>query len=329
MKAIWYEGFGAAADVLVEGELEDPRPAAGEVRVRITASGVNPIDVKRRLGGRGEMTAPRVIPHFDGAGVIDAIGPGVPEDRVGERVWVYEAQWQRDSGTAAELVSLPSELAVPLPEDTSFAEGACLGIPALTAHRSVFSDGEVTGQVVLVTGGAGAVGRYAVQFAKLGGAEVIATVSGDEKADSARAAGATHVVNYRSEDVSERAREITDGRGVDRVVEVEFGGNLESSLAALKIGGSIAAYASQAASEPKVPFYEFLYKSVTVHHVIVFLMPAEAKRRAVADITRWMTEGALGHHLGPSFGLDEAVAAHEAVEGGAFGKVVLEIGSET
>ena len=329
MKAVWYQEFGPAAQVIVTGAIEDPRPEPGEVRVRVQASGVNPIDVKRRLGGRDEMASPRVVPHFDGSGVIDAVGPGVSEERVGERVWIYEAQWQRDSGTAAELVTLPSDLAVRLPEGTSFAAGACLGIPALTAHRSVFADGEVRGKVVLVTGGAGAVGRYAVQFAKLGGAEVMATVSGDEKAESARAAGADHVINYRSGDLAARAQEITRGKGVDRVVEVEFGGNLKASVAALATGGTIATYASQAVPQPTLPFYELLYKSVTIQHVIVFLMPDDAKRRAVDDITRWLEEGALNHHLGPSFSLDDAVSAHEAVEGGAFGKVILEIGARS
>lgn len=327
MKAIWYERTGAAREVLCTGDLEDPRPGPGEVRVRLSTSGVNPVDVKRRQGGRGAMTSPRVVPHFDGAGVIDEVGDGIPPERVGERVWVYEAQWQRDQGTAAERVTLPSELAVTLPEGTSFAEAACLGIPALTAHRSVFADGDVRGQTLLVTGGAGAVGRYAVQFARLGGAEVIATVSGPEKAEAARAAGARHVVNYREEDVASRAREISGGEGVDRVVEVEFGGNLAASLDAVKTGGVIAAYASQATPEPTIPFYQLLYKSVTVHHVLVFQMPDDAKRQAVADISRWLAESALSHHVGSHFPLEEAVAAHEAVEGGAFGKVVLDIGS--
>ena len=187
MRAVWYEQPGAAREVLRSGEAPTPHAGSGEVRIRLHTSGVNPVDVKRRQGGRGAMDGARIVPHFDGAGVIDEVGTGVPGARVGERVWVHEAQWQRDAGTAAEWIALPSGLAVPLPEGTSFAEGACLGIPALTAHRCVFADGEVRGRTVLVTGGAGAVGRYAVQFAKLGGAAVIATTSSPEKAGSARA----------------------------------------------------------------------------------------------------------------------------------------------
>ncbi len=326
MRAVWYESFGPATDVLRFGELPDPEPGTGEVRVRVETSGVNPIDVKRRLGGRGEMTSPRVIPHFDGAGVIDRVGAGVSERRVGERVWLYEAQWGQDTGSAAELVSLPEERAIPLPEGATFDDGACLGIPAMTAHRSVFADGPVEGQTVLVTGGAGAVGRYAVQFAKLGGARVVATVSGDEKAAGAREVGADVVLNYRLENVAERVQEITDGRGADRVVEVEFGGNLDAALGAIKTGGVIAAYASQVVPEPKLPFYQLLYKSISVHHVIVFLMPDEAKTHAIRDIDRWLAAGSLKQHVGPRFPLEDTARAHEAVEGGAYGKVIVNVG---
>ena len=177
MRAVWYSNFGPAEEVLEVGELPAPGAASGEVLVRVAASGVNPVDVKRRLGGRGEMSAERVIPHFDGAGVIEAVGEGVPADRIGERVWLYEAQWGSDEGSAAEWVTLRQELAVPLSSETSFAEGAALGIPALTAHRCVLGDGPVEGRTILVTGGAGAVGGYAVQFAALSGAMVIATAA--------------------------------------------------------------------------------------------------------------------------------------------------------
>jgi NADPH:quinone reductase len=325
VKAVWYERLGPAREVLQAGELDDPQPGQGEVRVRLAVSGVNPIDVKRRLGGRGGMTASRIVPHFDGAGHVDAVGPGVDQRRIGERVWVYKAQWQRDFGTAAELVVVPNECAVPLPEIVSFAEGACLGIPALTAYPCVYADGDVTGQTVLVTGGAGAVGRYAIQFAKLGGAQVIATVSSAEKAELARSAGADHVVNYRDEDVAKRVSELTAGRGVDRIVEVEFGGNLATSLAVLKPGGVIAAYASQAVPEPVVPFYALMYQSVVVRHVLTFQIAPELERQAVANITEWLRQGKLSHHLGATFSLQETAAAHEAVEGGAVGKVLVEI----
>ncbi|QEG36961.1 NADPH:quinone reductase [Bythopirellula goksoeyrii] len=324
MKAIWYEKLGSAPEVLEFGEMPDPQPGPGEVRVAIHVSGVNPIDVKRRLGGRGTMAAPRVVPHFDGAGVIDVVGEGVDPGRVGERVWLYAAQWERDFGTAAEFVSLPADQAVPLPENCDFAEGACLGIPALTAYSSVFSDGEVAGKTVLVTGGAGAVGRYAVQFARLAGARVITTVSTEEKAELATSAGADHVINYRTTDVADRVLEITDGVGANRVVEVEFGGNLPTNLRAVRPGGIIATYASQANPEPTLPFYDLMYRSIIIRPVLVFGSSAELLQQALIDITQWLGEGSLTHHLGERFPLAETIAAHHAVENSAVGKVLVE-----
>jgi NADPH:quinone reductase len=325
MQAVWYESNGEAADVLQQGEVPTPEPAEGEVRVRLATSGINPVDIKRRRGARGQTVDGRVIPHFDGAGVIEALGAGVPENRLGERVWVYEAQWQRPSGTAAELVTVPAERAVRLPEATSFAEGACLGIPALTAHRCVFADGPVEGKRVLVTGGAGAVGAYAIQLAKLGGATVLTTVSSDEKAEIAADAGADYVFNYKAEDVVQRVADLPQGGGVDRTVEVELGGNLPASLKMLRSNGVIAAYASDAALEPKVPFYALAYKSATVRFVLVFEMPDAAKQEAVADIGRWLERGELRHYIARRFPLRETVAAHEAVERGAIGNVLLDI----
>lgn len=323
MKAVWYDQCGAAGEVLQLGQLDNPDLVRGEVRVRMVVSGVNPVDVKRRQGGRGALDSPRVIPHFDGAGVIEAVGEGVSASRVGERVWVYEAQWQRDFGTACEAVCLPTGLAVKLPEGTSFEEGACLGIPAMTAYRAVHVGGTVDGLTLLVTGGAGAVGRYAVQFAKLGGARVIATVSSAEKEASARAAGADEVINYRTGSVAEQVLEMTGEAGVDRIVEVEFGGNLAVSLAVLKVGGVINAYASEADREPSLPFYELLYKSISLNPVLVFQVPPEAKQRAIETITEGLVAGSLSHQVGPTFVLAEIAAAHEAVEGGAIGKVLL------
>lgn len=329
MQAVWYERNGAAAEVLQLGELETPTPASGEVRVRLTTSGVNPIDVKRRAGARGQVIKdPLVVPGFDGAGVIDAVGAGVAPERVGERVWVYEGQWQRPRGTAAEFVTLPAERAVALPAGAGFAEGACLGIPALTAHRAVFADGPVEGQTVLVTGGAGAVGAYAIQFAKLGGARVLTTVSSAEKAEIAADAGADYVFNYKAENVVERVENLPDGGGVDRIVEVEFGGNLPQSLQMLKPGGVIASYASDAVIEPKVPFYALAYKSVTVRFVLVFMMPEAAKQQAVSDITGWLAAGELRHYIARRLPLAEAAAAHERMEAGPIGNLVLDVAAE-
>ena len=325
MRAVWYEQQGAAVDVLRIGDMDRPEPGPGELRVRLAASGVNPVDCKRRRGGRGAMDGPRVVPHFDGAGVVDALGDAVDGLRNGERVWIYQAQWGRAMGSAADAIVLDAGLAVRLPDNCGFDEGACLGIPAMTAHRCVFADGPVTGQTVLVTGGAGSVGRYAVQFAALGGARVIATVSSAEKAAVARAAGAHEVLDYKSEDVAERIKEITGGAGVTRIVEVEFGGNLETSLAVIADNGVIASYASDAVLEPALPFYRLAYANVTVRPVLVFAMPEEAKRRAIADITRWAESGELSHHMGPRFALEDCAAAHAAVEAGALGKVIVQI----
>src|SRR5262245_48894973 len=219
MRAAWYERNGPAREVLTVGDMANPDPGPGEVRVRIVASAVNPSDWKSRSGTR-PMAFPRVIPHSDGAGVIDRVGAGVPTRRVGERVWIWNAQWKRPFGTAAELVRLPSQQAVRLPANVGFEEGACLGIPALTAHRAATADGPIAGRSVLVGGGAGAVGRYAIQFAKLLGAgPVIATVSIAAKAAQARSAGADLTINYNAESVADRTMEATAGRGVDRVIE--------------------------------------------------------------------------------------------------------------
>jgi NADPH2:quinone reductase len=329
MRAIWYERNGEADEVIQHGELETPTPGTGEVLVRLATSGVNPIDVKRRRGARGQaIKDPLVIPGFDGAGVIAAVGDGVAQSRIGERVWVYEAQWQRPRGTAAEFVTAPAERAVPLPAGASFVEGACLGIPALTAHRAVFADGPVAGQTVLVNGGAGAVGAYAIQFAKLGGARVLTTVSSDQKAEIAADAGADYVFNYKAENVAERIAALPGGGGVDRIVEVEFGGNLPQSLAILKPNGVIAAYASDAVLEPKVPFYALAYESATIRFILVFMMPEAAKQQATGDITRWLEAGELRHYVARRLPLAEAVAAHQAMEAGVIGNVVLEIAAE-
>src|SRR5262245_16084802 len=313
MRAAWYERTGAAADVLKVGELPIPEPGPGEVRVRVVASGLNPTDVKARVRP-GSMPGPRVIPHQDGAGVIDRVGPGVPVARVGERVWLYIVQWQRTWGTAAEYTVVPAQLAVRLPANTSFAEGACLGIPAVTAHRCLFADGPLAGQTVLVTGGAGAVGHYAVQLAKWAGARVIATVSTPEKADLAAAAGADHTVNYRTGEPVKEILALTGGAGVDRIVDVDFGGNLALSVEVIKVNGVIASYASMGEREPKLPFYALMSRNVTMRPVLIYTMPEAAKAEGAADVLRLVEAGRLLHTIGARFPLDRIVEAHEAQE---------------
>jgi len=314
MRAAWYECTGDP-DVLVVGELPDPVPAAGEVRVRVAVAGINPRDVKRRSGSGGRvMEHPLVVPGDDGAGVVDAVGTGVPADRLGERVWVHSANHLRPLGTSAEYVTIPAAQAIPLPDGVSFAEGACLGVPALTAHRCVFADGRVDGQSVLVTGGAGAVGRYAVQLASLAGATVIATASTDDKRRTADAAGAHHVVDRREADVAETVLRLVGPAGVDRIVDVAFGANLALSSAVIGLNATIATYGSDAEPEPTLPFYPLMRRGVTIRTVLVFVMPASALAAAIEDITSHLQAGRLTHLVAEQYKLDDVAAAHRAVE---------------
>lgn len=312
MRAAWYERNGPAAEVLTLGEMPDPEPGPGEVRVRLHASGVNPSDVKSRAGVTRKIAFPRVIPNSDGAGVIDRVGPGVDAARAGGRVWVYNGQWERPFGTSAELICLHAALAVPLPEGLSFEQGACLGIPVMTAHRCLFADGPVAGKTVLVTGGAGVVGHYAIQLAKWAGAEVVATVSSGTKAEHARAAGADHVLNYRTEDVVERVRALTGG--VDRIVEVDLGVNLPVSIQILKSSGTIAAYASVGKPMPELPYQAMMRNNLTVRVVLVYTMPDQAKADAATDIARWVREGKPVFAVAARFPLAGIVEAHRTVE---------------
>lgn len=330
MKAAFYEIKGLARDVLQIGERPIAEPAAGEVRVRVQMSAVNPSDTKNRGGHRGnvQMPFPVVIPHQDGAGIIDKVGEGVDPGRVGERVWVYEATQGRPFGTAAQYTTVPAHKAVRLPDAVGFEAGACMGIPAMTAHRCVFADGPVVGKTVLVQGGAGAVGYYAVQMARLGGAScVIATVSRDEQAARAREAGAHHVINYRTEDIAARIREITGVEpGVDRVIEVAFGVNLQHNVRVLRPNGVIATYASDAQPEPAIPFWPMLAKDLTVRFVLVYAMGDQAHREAAEWITEALAAGRLKHQVHQVFELDQIVAAHEATEAMSnVGKVLVRI----
>ncbi|WP_421838000.1 NADPH:quinone reductase [Novosphingobium sp.] len=327
MRAVWYERTGPAAEVLRLGEMETPQPGPGEVRVRLHASGVNPSDVKSRSGVRGPIAFPRVIPHSDGAGEIEAVGESVSAARIGTRVWVWNAAYRRPLGTCAEFVCLPDAQAVPLPQGTSFEAGACLGIPGSTACHAVFADGDVTGQTVLVTGGAGAVGHYAIQLARWGGARVIVTVSGPEKAAAAAAAGAHAVINYREGDLAAAILAANAGRPVDRVVEVEFGGNLPVTSAVIGDGGVIAAYGSMADAEPKLPFYPLMFRHVTLRMLLVYLLSAKERAATVARLTAALEAGALQHAIAATFDLAESARAHEAVESGRLiGNGVITIG---
>jgi NADPH2:quinone reductase len=323
MRAAFYDRNGPARDVLVVGTLDRPEPAAGEVRVRVAASGVNPSDCKGRAGSR-PMVAPRVVPHSDGAGVIEAVGPGVPGGRVGERVWIWNGQWKRALGTAAEEIVLPAAQTVPLPAAVSFEAGACLGIPALTAHRALTTDRPCAGESVLVTGGAGAVGHYAIQMARLLGArQVIATVSSPEKAAHAVAAGADATIDYRQEDVARRVRALTDGQGVDRLVEVDAAANAATIPALIARDGLCVVYGSSAATIP-VPFGPMIAIGAALRFFIVYELSPPARAAGIADLTRWLEHGELIHAIGATFPLGRIAEAHEAVEQQRFiGNVVV------
>jgi NADPH2:quinone reductase len=326
MRAIWYEHQGPAGEVLVMGELATPEPGTYEVRVRLEAAGVNPSDTYRRRGPTPAMEYPRVITCSDGAGVIDRVGPMVPENWIGRRVWLYNGQRNgRWMGTAAEYVALDVDLVMPLPEGVSFAEGATLGIPGMTAHYCVFVAGAVQGRTLLVTGAAGAVGHYAVQLAKWAGATVIATVSSQTKTERARAGGADYVINYRTEDVAARVRDITGGKGVDHVVDVDFGGNLIATMGCLRANGSIAIYASNGDRTPRLPVRDLMQRNVTLYPMSLPGSPHAARKRAQQDITQWIATHPRMLSVAARFPLDQAAAAHEAVErGDKIGTVVID-----
>jgi NADPH2:quinone reductase len=327
VRAAYYERKGPASKVLILGELPDPRPGPGEVRVKLQFSGINPTDTKLRGGwdGNVEMPFARVIPHQDGAGVVDAVGPGVPQSRLGERVWVYEAQRGRAFGTAAEYVAIPSENAVALPQGASFETGACLGIAGMTAHRCLFQDGGIQGQTVLVAGGAGAVGHAAIQLAKWGGARVATTVSRPDQEKIAREAGADLVVNRKTEDAAAKIKAFTRGLGLDRVVEVAFEANLELDRAVLKANGVISTYSSgPPESAPRIPFTAVMRQGISVHFILVYVMPREAHQLAARDLNAAIEAGRYRPQVARIFTLDETAKAHEAQESGStVGKLLV------
>jgi len=327
MRAAWFESFGTAKDVLQVGERDTPEAGPGQVLVRVATSGINPSDVKKRAGSFPDLLDEGyVIPNSDGAGVVEAVGDGVDRGRVGERVWLYQAQYGRRFGTAAEYVAIESSRAPRLPDGAGFEVGACLGIPVMTAHRCVFADGDVGEKIVLVTGGAGRVGHYAVQWASQAGATVIATASNPADVAACERAGARHVVNHRDENLVEAIMTATGGKLVDRIVDVEFGGNLATSVEVLRIGGTIATYASTAVPEPRLPFFRMMYKDVTIRMVIVYAMPEDAKQAAIVDIDRALSSGSLEHRIAHTVPLDEIARGNELVEeGGVRGAAVVTV----
>jgi len=326
VRAVWYDRQGPAGEVLQVGELPDPQPGPGEVRVRVRYSGINPGDTKKRRGWLGSsMPFPRVIPHSDAAGVIDAIGEDVDASRLGRRVWVFGGQSYRALGTAAEYTVVPAALAVDLPDEVPDELGACLGIPGITAHRAVFGDGPVAGATVLVHGVLGGVGSIAAQLARWGGATVIGTVRRGEDVASANGLGASDIVALDHPDPAAAIRAIVP-EGVDRVIEVSLSDNVDLDAAVAKIGTVIAAYATRE-DRPDLPFWPMLFDNVTIRLLGSDDFPTDAKQQAADDLTAAARDGALAIPIGEPMGIDQAAAAHERVDAGVRERVLLAIPS--
>lgn len=330
MRAAHYTKRGPASEVFSIDERTDPVPGPGEVRVAVKVSAVNPSDTKMRGNFRGgtEMPFPDVIPHQDGTGIIDQVGAGVDHKRIGERVWIYMANWQRPFGTAAHYVLLPAERAVHLPDAASFEDGAKLGIPAMTAHIALFSSGPINGKTVLVQGGAGAVGFYAIQLAKwAGAAKVFATVSSTEQAEQASRAGADVTINRKTEDVVGRIRtEANVERPIDHIVDVDFGANQDTTLAVLADNGVVASYASDAVQEPTLRYFDFAMRNALIQTVLVYAAAQSVRTAAARDIVKLLETGRLIHQRAALYPLEDIADAHETSEKGqSVGKVLIDV----
>jgi NADPH2:quinone reductase len=324
MHAAYYERNGGARDVLRVGDIETPHPGPGEVRVKLATSGVNPSDVKSRQGSTRKIAFPRVIPHSDGAGVIDEVGDAVPRSRIGERVWIWNGQWKRAFGSAAEFIVLPAAQAVALPADVTFEAAACLGIPAMTAAHAVILAEANPDTTLLVAGGAGAVSQYVIQFAKIRGANVITTVSSPEKGKVAREAGADHVIDYRRENVGERVMDVTNRRGVDAVIEMDLSANAKLIPGVLRAKGSVIVYGT--GPEAVLPAAFLLVNSICLQFFLVYELSTPERERVLADIDSALETGKLRNRVSqPTFSLTDIAAAHEAVERGTIGNVVISL----
>jgi len=324
MRAAVYERYGPARDVLRVAEIERPEPGPGEVRVRMHVSAVNPTDWRVRSGSQsgGDPPFPFLVPNQDGAGEIDAVGEGVDTARVGTRAWVWFAAHGRQHGSAAQWVCLPERQAVALPAGASFELGASLGIPALTAHHCLFRDGAIDGRSVLVAGGAGAVGHFAIELGRRAGAHVIATVSSDDKAELARKAGAETIVNYRADDAAAAIRAAAP-EGVDRIVEVAPAANAALDAELIAPNGVVAIYAAD--GDLATPVRPLMVRNACLRFVLIYNVPPEWLARAVDDVSAALAGGDLSELPAHRFALDDIAAAHEAVESGVVGKVLVDI----
>ena len=328
MKAAWYSRNGEAQDVMQVGDLPTPSLKPGEVLVRLVTSGVNPSDVKSRRAR--PLSDPLIVPHSDGAGVIEAVGDGVPASRVGERVWVWNGQWQRPMGTCAQFIALPAAQAVALPEGTDFAAGACMGIPGLTAVQAVILaerlGGDLRGQNVLVTGASSAVGHYITQMVTQAGGRVIGTVGSEAKAAHAQAAGMQDAVFYKTESVPQRVKALTQGRGADVIIDMDFSTTAGwASEGALAPHGQVVCYGSNALEVP-LPFRPWLFQSMGVKFFLVYDLTPADRQTAVARLSGMLAAGQLQHSIGARFTLDQVAQAHRTVEAGqTVGNVVIEL----
>ncbi len=312
MKAAWYEKQGPPREVLIVGDMPDPTPGPGELRIRIAASGINPGDIRKRQDDFGiGMPYPRVIPHSDGAGQVDQVGDGVSSEWLGKPVWCYGAQSYRPFGTAAEFTVVPAAQAVPLPAKVAPEQGACLGIPGITGHRAVHVAGPVSGRTVLVQGAAGSVGLCAVQLARHAGAHVIGTIRTPAEEQTAKQSGA-HEVLLNDAELPAKARALVP-EGVDHIVEVAFGANIEHDIELLKMGGSIATYATNAAT-PTIPFWQMVFKNIQLYFLWSDDFPPEAKAAAARDINAALEAGWSGFVIGERIPLSEIARAHELAE---------------
>lgn len=325
MKAITYSAFGSANKVLTLVDVDCPTPGPGEVTVDVSMSGVNPSDVKSRAGrpGLNKPVFDRIIPHSDGAGVISAVGDDVPASRIGERVWLWNGQWKRPFGTAAQQITLPAEQAVPLPVLVSDEVGATLGIPGLTATHAVFSGGDIRDQTVLIHGGAGTVGYLAVQLAKWGGARVITTARGIGL-ERAKAAGADVALDYSAADLAQQILMSNNGQQINKIIDVELGANIDINAEVIAENGRINAYGSARDMTPTLPIFPLLFKAVTLEIVLVYLLTSTERQFAIDTMTAALTDGALHSPIEQVFPFEQAAAAHEAVEaGGRAGAILL------
>lgn len=325
MKAVWYSQNGAAADVLTFGDLPTPEPGPGEVRVKLASSGVNPSDVKSRQSR--PLAGPKVIPHSDGAGVIDAVGSGVDRHRIGQRVWVWNGQWQRAWGTACQYIALPQAQALALPEQIDYASAACFGIPALTAIQAIRLAGDLSNKTVLVTGASSAVGHYAAQLAVRAGARVLGTVGSAARGEHARAGGVSELIYYKTESVAQRVKELTKDQGVDAIIDMDFSTtSAYVTDGALKSQGKLVCYGSNNAGDVAVNFRTMLWRQLTLKFLIVYELSASDREHGLRALQALLTSNSLQHSMGARFKLTDIIKAHQAVEHGQIiGNVVIDV----